>query len=75
MNDDYRFLNPYNFVRYLPEVEESSEFNNVRRLGRCQPPPHDRFTGLTGKMECEIETTTHLFISDSEFVEGVEHKS
>lgn len=76
MNDDYRFLNPYNFVRYLAEVKESSELNDVRLLGRCQPPPHDRFIGLTGEMECELEAATPMFISDSEFVyEDNEHKS
>ena len=76
MNDDYRFFNPYNFVRYLPAVKESNELNDVRLLGRCQPPPHDRFIGLTGEMECELEVATPMFISDSEFVyEHDEHKS
>src|SRR5260370_37987602 len=37
----YRFLNPYNFVRYLPEGQLTGD-PTVRLLGRCEPPPHDR---------------------------------
>lgn len=61
----YRFLNPYNFVRAL-------EVRNPRStplLGRCAPPPHDRFVGLTGRVICRLTATTPLFISDSEGIE------
>ncbi len=71
-----RFLNPYNFVRYLPEGKEIDK-PEIKLLGRCVPPPHDRFIGITGRMECEVEAITPIFISDSELVEdrGNEHKS
>jgi len=74
---EYRFLNPYNFVRCLdvPENKEGKEAPKTKILGRCAPPPHDRFVGLTGRIACELEAKTPIFISDSEFVEGAEHKS
>jgi CRISPR-associated protein (TIGR03986 family) len=78
MSSDYRFLNPYNFVRYLPQGKENIE-RDIKLLGRCSPPPHDRFIGLTGRIECELEAVTPIFISDSEFVkedkDNPEHKS
>lgn len=74
MSDEYGFLNPYNFVRYLPPGRESDE-PAIKLLGRCHPPPHDRFIGLTGEIECELEAATPIFISDSESVKGDEHKS
>jgi len=74
MSDEYRFLNPYNFVRYLPPGRESDE-PAIKLLGRCHPPPHDRFIGLTGEIKCELEAVTPIFISDSESVMGDEHKS
>ena len=76
MNSNYRFLNPYNFVRYLSEGKKD-DLPEIKLLGRCAPPPHDRFTGLTGKIECELEAITPIFISDSEFIENKEneHKS
>lgn len=57
--NDYRFLNPYNFVRYLKIRPQG----NV--LGDCPPPPHDRYVGLTGHITCIVEAATPLFISDS----------
>lgn len=97
----YRFLNPYNFVRPLDasqtngrtmaeqfdaaqllksssQVHPSSEVpeKDIKLLGRCQPPPHDRYVGLSGRIQCELEAVTPLFISDSEDIlvqEG--HKS
>jgi CRISPR-associated protein (TIGR03986 family) len=75
MDKDYRFLNPYNFVRYLSKGTENSA-PEIKLLGRCAPPPHDRFIGLTGKIECKLESFTLIFIPDSEFVESEkEHKS
>jgi len=76
MNSEYRFLNPYNFVRYLPEGKDNGT-PEIKLLGKCSPPPHDRFVGLTGRIECELEAKTPIFISDSEFVEdkGNERRS
>jgi CRISPR-associated protein (TIGR03986 family) len=80
MNKKYRFLNPYNFVRCLHLSKESKEGKDppgVKVLGRCAPPPQDRFVGLTGRLVCELEAKTPIFISDSEFVQdkGRRHKS
>ena len=61
LSTKYRFLNPYNFVRPLPEPKTGSLL-----LGRCAPPPHDRYLGLTGRITCELETITPLFIADAE---------
>ena len=63
-------------MRYLPRGKENGELD-IKLLGRCTPPPHDRFIGLTGRIECELEAATPIFISDSEVVEekGNEHKS
>ena len=70
--DNNRFLNPYNFVRYL---EQPRPENHV--LGDCPPPPHDRYVGLTGRITCTVEAKTPLFISDSHAVEEKpgDHKS
>jgi CRISPR-associated protein (TIGR03986 family) len=62
----YRFLNPYNFVRFLGKGKDKPDDPGVTLLGRCMPPPHDRYVGITGKITCTIETVTPLFISDSE---------
>lgn len=61
----YRFLNPYNFVRPL-EVRNP---NQVPLLGRCAPPPHDRYVGITGRIECRLTAVTPLFVSDSEGID------
>ena len=58
----YRFLNPYNFVRTL-EVRHP---HAAPLLGRCAPPPHDRYAGLTGRIRCCLTATTPIFVSDSE---------
>ena len=42
----------------------------VALLGRCAPPTHDRYVGLTGRIECSLEAITPLFVSDSEGVTG-----
>ncbi len=44
-------------------------------FGRCPPPPHDRYVGLTGRIVCEVEAVTPLFISDSEGWQGEGHKT
>lgn len=72
----YRFLNPYNFVRTL-EVRNP---NAAPLLGRCAPPPHDRYVGLTGRITCRLTATTPIFVSDSEevveeLVNGKKHRS
>jgi CRISPR-associated protein (TIGR03986 family) len=69
----YRFLNPYNFIRYLEEPRPANF-----ELGDCPPPPHDRYVGMTGRITCEVEAVTQLFISDSHAVdktEVAEHKA
>ncbi len=63
--DQYRFLNPYNFVRYLPAPNISPGDNDAQLLGSCPPPPHDRYVGLTGRITCRLEAVTPLFIADS----------
>lgn len=63
-NQAYRFLNPYNFVRLLPQ--QRPQKNHI--LGDCPPPPHDRYVGLTGRITCKVEAVTPLFISDSHAV-------
>lgn len=72
----YRFLNPYNFVRTL-EVRNPK---SAPLLGRCTPPPHDRYVGLTGRIKCRLTATTPIFVSDSEevveeTVNGKKHRS
>lgn len=61
----YRFLNPYNFVRPL-EVRNP---NQAPLLGRCAPPPHDRYVSVTGRIECRLTAVTPLFVSDSEGID------
>lgn len=66
---EYRFLNPYNFVRYLPiRAERADDSPDVRLMGRCSWPPHDRWVGLSGQIDCRAEAVTPLFVSDSEGV-------
>ena len=62
-NKEYRFLNPYNFVRYMVGHPKD------HILGKCPPPPHDRYVGVTGRITCKVEAITPLFISDSHAVE------
>jgi CRISPR-associated protein (TIGR03986 family) len=64
----YRFLNPYNFVRWsrLPQIFDDAD---TPLLARCEPPPHDRYVGLSGKIVCQLEAVSPLFISDSELLE------
>lgn len=60
------FLNPYNFVR-VPDAPKPTDAETTL-LWRCPPPPHDRRTGLSGRIECDIEVLTPLFVSDSDGV-------
>lgn len=62
----YRFLNPYNFIRYLDKPRPADYV-----LGDCPPPPHDRYVALTGRITCEIEAVTPLFVSDSHAISKV----
>ncbi len=50
--------------------QSSPDPNTVALLGRCAPPTHDRYVGLTGRIECSLEAITPLFVSDSEGVTG-----
>ncbi len=68
---NYRFLNPYNFVRLLTQPRPENDV-----LGDCPPPPHDRYVGLTGRITCKVEAVTPLFVSDSHaVVEDNGHKT
>lgn len=70
----YRFVNPYNFVRFLEPP--TSNQGDAELMGRCAPPPHDRWVGLSGRIICELEAVTPLFVSNSEGVQARdEHKS
>jgi len=67
---EYRFLNPYNFVRFLnePTILPTTPITQ-QLLGRCMPPPHDRWVGLSGQLICKLTADSLLFVSDSERVE------
>lgn len=91
----YRFLNPYNFVRFIlpsngkskaapaatalgaafkkaggiQSDAESTKSKEDLLLGKCTPPPHDRYVGVTGKITCSLETFSPLFISSAEGIE------
>lgn len=65
---EYRFLNPYNFVRFLNKPRRD---NYV--LGDCSPPPHDRYVGLTGRITGKVEAVTPLFVSDSHAIKRGEN--
>jgi len=72
----YRFYNPYNFVRFLIPPDENRVAEQARNepdrsadfalLGRRLPPPHDRYVGLSGSIECTLEAVTPLFIAGAE---------
>lgn len=70
----YRFFNPYNFARYLPERKTSAkDAPEVQLMGRCTPPPHDRWVGLSGRIVCRAEAMTPLFISSGQPVKVEGH--
>ena len=62
-HNEYRFLNPYNFVRALPTPRISDP--DTQLLGKCAPPPHDRWVGYSGKITCELAAVSPLFVSDT----------
>jgi len=62
---DYRFLNPYNFARWLESPQAIPSHPDTRYLNRQTPPPHDRWVAKSGEIECELTALTPLFISDS----------
>lgn len=66
----YRFLNPYNFVRFLNKPRPDRHV-----LGDCLPLPHDRYIGLSGRIVCEAKTLTPLFVSDTHAVTGDPNQS
>jgi CRISPR-associated protein (TIGR03986 family) len=74
-----RFLNPYNFVRPAPEPVAAvpTSGGGALLLGRCAPPPRDRYVGLTGRATCRITTVGPVFVSDPYDVQGTrgEHQS
>ncbi|KAA0224693.1 TIGR03986 family CRISPR-associated RAMP protein [candidate division KSB1 bacterium] len=61
----YRFLNPYNFARWLESPQSILSHPDTRYLNRQPPPPHDRWVARSGEIECELTALTPLFISDS----------
>lgn len=63
-NREPRFLNPYNFVRFLKEPNPNAE----QLLRTCPPPPHDRYVGIGGKIVCRLKTLSPLFVSDADKV-------
>ena len=63
--NEYRFLNPYNLPRYLPPPSPPGDDADAQLLARCEPPPHHRYVGLTGRIVCQLEVITPLFIADS----------
>lgn len=73
----YRFLNPYNFVHYLPAGKEDANDPDITLLGSCAPPPHDRYVGLSGQITCRLTTHSPFFISDAEGIceDANEHKT
>ncbi len=54
------FLPPYNFVPLSTEPAREKWDDLLNRAG------HERFTGLCGRITCEIKTLTPLFIPDAE---------
>jgi len=70
---EYRFLNPYNFARFLPEGNAVDE--GTQLLGRCRPPAHDKFIGLSGKITCTMQTVTPLFIAGKQTEDEIKHKT
>lgn len=63
------FLNPYNFVRWLtPRDAQDAEPPEVRLMGHCPPPPHDRWVGLSGIIHCKAVAETPVFVADAENV-------
>lgn len=67
--NNHRFLNPYNFVRWLPpQDDQASEPAAVRLMGHCPPPPHDRWVGLSGVIHCKAVAETPIFVADAEGV-------
>lgn len=76
-----RFLNPYSFVRPLLAPEHlpplSNETRDLHLMWHCPPPPHDRFTGISGEITCTMVAESPVFISDSDIVAktGKDHKT
>ncbi|NUM73788.1 TIGR03986 family CRISPR-associated RAMP protein [candidate division KSB1 bacterium] len=65
----HRFLNPYNFVRWLmPRASETQDAPEARLMGHCPPPPHDRWLGLSGIVHCKAVAETPIFVADAEGV-------
>ncbi len=63
---NYQFRNPYNFVQFI-EAERPQD----DPLGDFAPVVHDRFVGLTGRIQCTLSVKTPLFVSNSENVDAI----
>ncbi|MBL8152955.1 MAG: TIGR03986 family CRISPR-associated RAMP protein [Anaerolineae bacterium] len=73
-----RFVNPYNFVRPLPapKLKPLSEATaDQHLLWRCPPPPHDRYTGLSGRITCTMTAATPVFVSGDAEDPKAEHQT
>ncbi len=68
-----RFLNPYNFVRPLSRPDPEPVEPELRLLWRCPPPPHDRYTGLSGRITCRMTAVSPVFVSDSDGIQPGEN--
>ena len=56
------FINPYNFVRFLPTVIRTNPTDT-----NCPPlRTHEKFSGLSGRIVVEVMTITPLCIPDAE---------
>ena len=62
----YRFMNPYNFVRFLDLKNSGRDTESMKLLGKCAPPTHDRWSNLSGRIECLVTVKTPLFISSGQ---------
>ena len=65
-------------IRDKVRPSESKQDTSIAKtlLGRCAPPPHDRYVGLTGRIICRLKAVTPLFVSDSEDIKiDGKHKS
>lgn len=58
-------INPYNFVRAPGGAVPPERDARTLLMGRCPPPPHDRYVGLTGRIRCTLVTDTETFVADS----------
>jgi len=54
-----KFINPYNFVRYDPDISRLAKQRAAAING------HNSFAGYSGRLHCNLITLSHLFVGDS----------